>query len=122
MKKTFTLLEIIIAIVLFTSAVTVMLGLLSGGMASGSDAESTVVAINLARKRMEEIRNFAFEDIAAEDKAVVTGFSNFQRQVEIDDPAGTPEIDALKQVTVTVYWNAKGGELSESIITYISNN
>jgi type II secretory pathway pseudopilin PulG len=121
-RKGVTLLEIIIAIVLFVTAVTVMLGLFSRGLVSSSDAENTVIAINLAQRRMEEIRNFAFGDIVAEAKAEVSGFSDFQREVEVADPAGTPAIDDLKEVTVTVYWNVKGAEISEAIVTYISNN
>lgn len=121
-RRGFTLLEIIIAVVLFTSGVVIMLGLLSKGVVGSSDAENTIIAINLAQQRMEEIRNFAFENITAEAKTVITAFPNFQRQVEVDDPVGAPAIDDLKRVTVTVYWTAKGGELSESIVTNISNN
>ncbi len=120
--KGFTLLEILLALVLFTIGVISVLWLFSSVLVGSSDAENTTIAINLAQRRMEEIRNLAFSDIVAEAKTTVTGFPNFQREVEIDDPAGTPSIADLKEVTVTVYWTSKGGEVSESLVTYISRD
>ena len=54
----FTLLEILIALVLFTVGVVVVVGLFGDGLLSSSDAESTTIAMNLAQKKMEEMREF----------------------------------------------------------------
>lgn len=122
-KKTgFTLLEILIALILCTLGVVVMAGLISSGLVGSSDAENTTIAMNLAQRRMEEIRNLGFSNISDEPKDSVAGFSGFQREVEIDDPPGAPTTDDLKQVTVTVYWTTKGGEADISLVTYISRN
>lgn len=123
MKKTgFTLLEILIAIVLFTVGVIAVVWIFSSGLVSSIDAENTTIAMNLAQGKMEEIRNLAFASIADEAKAAVSGFSGFQREVEVDDPVGDPTTDDLKQVTVTVYWTYQGGEVEVPLVTYISRN
>jgi len=116
-KHGFTLLECLIAAAVFSVSTTIIIGLFSSGFIGGMDAEKTSVAMNLAQQRMELIRNIAFDDIADEAKADVTGFTGFQREVAVtEDPTD------LKQVTVTVYWTHKGDEITVPISTYISKN
>ena len=116
-RRGFSLLEILIALVLFTVGFVAILGIFSRAILSSSDAEKTVVATNLAQKKMEEMRNLAYADIASEAKAAVSGFTSFQREVTITEP----QTD-LKQVVVTAYWTFKGDEISVPVQTYISNN
>jgi len=114
----FTLLEVLIAIVLFAAGIIAVAGLFSAALVSGIDSENTGIAIALAEKRMEEIRNLNFDTgIIDEAKAAVPGFTGFQRSVAVT----TPYAD-LKQVTVNVYWSYKGGETTTSFVTYISKN
>ena len=122
MKKGFTLLEILIALIIITLGTVVIVGLFNTGLISSLDAEKTTIAINLAQRRMEEIRNLGFANIADEAKAGVSGFAGFQREVEVNDPAGVPTTDDLKEITVTVYWTYKGDEVNVSLMTYISRN
>lgn len=118
MKHGFTLLEILITAIIFTTAVVVIAGLFGTGLVSSLDSENTTIAINLAQKRMEEIRNLDFDtEIVSEAKADVDGFAGFRREVVVSEPQAD-----LKQVTVTVYWSYKSGEISESLVTYISKN
>lgn len=121
-KSGFTLLEVLIAIVIFTVGVVVVVGLFASGLVSSADAENTTIAMNLAQGKMEEIRNLAFADDPTEPKADITGFSGFQREVEVDAPGVDPDISDLKHVTVTVYWTFKGDEISVPLETYISRN
>lgn len=121
-RNGFTLLEILIAIILCTVGVAVVAGLISSGLVGSSDAENTAIAMNLAQRRIEEIRNLTFANIANEAKIAVNGFSGFQREVEVNDPPGDPTTADLKQVTVTVYWTFKGGGASISLMTFMSGN
>lgn len=118
----FTLLEVLIATVIIGVGVAVLIGLFGNVLAASGDAENTLIAMNLCQQRMEEIRNLAFAGIADESKADVSGFSGFQREVEVDPPDVDPDMSDLKQVTVTVYWTFNGDEISVPLETYISKN
>lgn len=131
MNGSFTLLEILIALVLFIIGIAAIAGLFGRGLTGSLDAENTTIAMNLAQRKMEEIRNIAFGNINDESKAAVNidvdgdggnDFSGFNIEVKVDDPAGDPAIDDLKQVRVIVYWTYKGGEVEVPLQTYISNN
>lgn len=122
--KGFTLLEVLITTVIISVGVAVLIGLFGNVLVASSDAENTLIAMNLAQQRMEEIRNLGFANIADDPKTDVDpiNFPGFQREVEVDDPAGTPTTDDLKEVTVTVYWTFKGEEINVALKTYISRN
>ena len=114
----FTLLEILITIVILTVGIVIIVGLFGTGLVSSFDAENTTIAMNLAQRRMEEVRNLNFTTgIVDEAKAEIDGFPGFQREVEVTEP----ETD-LKEVRVTVYWTCKGEEVSVPLVTYISKN
>lgn len=113
----FTLLEVLIAVLLFAVGVIAIVALFSTGLISSADAESTTIAMNLARARMEEIKNKDFTLMNNEAKGTIGGFPGFQREVLV-----TTALADLKQVTVNVYWTFKGGETDVSLITYISKN
>jgi Tfp pilus assembly protein PilV len=123
-KRGFTLLEILIALILFTAGVVAIAGALSGALIGSADAENTTVAMNLAKARMEEIRNLGFAAIVNEprgdidiDRDGVSDFPGFQRETIVT----TAETD-LTEVEVAVYWTVKGDEVSLSLATYISAN
>lgn len=116
-KKGFTLLEILLTLVLFAAGVVGIMGLFGYTLDSSLDAEYTETAVVLAQARMEEVRNIAYVSIANETKALVSGFTLFQRQVGVTEP-----LTDLKQVTVTVYWQFKGQEVNEQLVTYVSKN
>jgi prepilin-type N-terminal cleavage/methylation domain-containing protein len=121
-KSGFTLLEILITLIILTLGVVVLAGLFSNGLVGSTDAENTTIAMNLAQRRMEEIRNLGFPNIEDEPKDDVSGFSGFQREVAVTDPPGDPTTDDLKKVTVTVYWTYKADEVDVSLATYISKD
>ena len=117
-RKAFSLLEILIAIMIFTVGTLSIMGLFSRGLFGSLDAENTSTALALTQRRLEEIRNLNFTTgIVNESKAAVTGFPGFQREVIVTQP----QTD-LKQVMVTTYWTAKANEVGTSLVTYISRN
>ena len=115
--KGFTLLEVLLALLLFTAAFIALSLAVSQGLFVSGDSEASLVASNLAQEKMEEIRNTAYSSIANEAKAAVSGFSSYQREVVVSTP-----LTNLKQVAVNVYWFNKANELSVSLVTYASNS
>lgn len=115
----FTLLEMMLAIVLFAVGTLAVMELFHRAQAGSSDGENVLVATRLAQARMEELRNVAYASVASEAKAAIAspaGFSHFDREVAVTTPYAN-----LKQVVVTVYWDAAGGETSVSLQTHRSN-
>ena len=113
----FTLLEVLIATLLFAVGVVSVSWVLSAAFVSGSDVENTMIASNLTQGRLEELRNIDYELVNDEARAAVSGFAGFQRMVAVDEP-----LTDLKMVTVTVYWAFRGPEANASLATYISKN
>jgi len=114
----FSLLEILIAAMIFTVGVIVIAGLFYNVLTGSSDAENTSVAINLCQRRIEEYRNLDFDaGVVSEARADVTDFTQFEREVVVTEP----ETD-LKLVTITTYWSFRGDDVSASLSTYISRN
>ena len=93
-----------------------LLQALAIGLFSGGENETELVAISLAQEKTEELRNKSYPNIVNEAKAVVPGFSAFQREVMLTIPQA-----GLKQVSVNVYWFTKADELNVSLVTYVSD-
>jgi len=112
----FTLLEVLLTILLMVVGFVLLLQALATGLFAGGENENDLVAINLAQEKMESLRNTVYTSIANETKAVVSGFPAFQREAVVTTPQS-----GLKQVTINVYWSSKGAEISQSLVTYISD-
>src|SRR3990167_1327300 len=76
-NKGFTLLEVMMAVVLMVSGFLSLSWAMSVGLFAGGDNENTLIAINLAQEKMEEIRNKSYANALNEAKAAVSGFSSF---------------------------------------------
>lgn len=84
------------------------------------DGEHTLIATRLAQRRLEELRNLAYANLASEVKATITtpsGFSRFSREVVVTTPQPN-----LKQVVVRVLWSGTGGETHVALQTYRAAN
>lgn len=87
--------------------------------AAHADADQVLVATALGQRRLEELRNTVYASLADETKATIstpTGYSTYSRSVTVTTPYTN-----LKQVVVSVFWNAPGGETSVSLSTYRAN-
>ena len=115
----FTLLETVIAVVLFAVGTVAVVEVLHRAQAGAADGENVLIATHLAQRRLEELRNTAYASLANETKASIaspSGYSRFSRQVTVTTPYTN-----LKQIVVTVYWTPTGGETSVALQTYRSN-
>ncbi len=115
----FTLLEIMLALVLFAIGTVAVIEVMQRAQAVTTDGENVLIATQLAHRRLEELRNVAYGSLANEAKGAIaspSGFARFSRQVTVTTP-----YTYLKQVVVTVFWNAAGGEPNVVLQTYHSN-
>ena len=115
-NRGFTLLEVLLTIILMVSGSVLLLQALATGIFVGGENETELVATSLAQEKMEELRNKNYSNIVNETKAVVPGFTVFQREVVM-----TVVQSGLKQVNVNMYWFTKADELSVSLVTYVSD-
>ena len=115
-KAGFTLVESMIAAVIFTVAIIAIIWAINAGIFAVSDVENVKSALNLAQAKMEEVKGTTYSGIANQSKAVVPGFAAFKQQVAV-----TTVNTGLEQVVVTVYWSPKGSETNIALTTLVAN-
>jgi prepilin-type N-terminal cleavage/methylation domain-containing protein len=118
-QRGFSLMEVLLALVLFATATVASMELIQRGQAGARGGEEALIATHLAQRRMEELRNVAYASVASESLAGISspsGYSRFSRQVTVTTPYTN-----LKQVVVTVSWTTQGGTASVSLRTFRSN-
>jgi Tfp pilus assembly protein PilV len=115
-KAGFTLVESMIAAVIFTVAIIAIIFALNTGIFAVSDVENIKSALNLAQAKMEEVKGTTYASIVSQSKAVVPGFAAFKQQVAV-----TTVQTGLEQVVVTVYWTVKGSETNIALTTLVAN-
>ena len=114
----FTLLEIMLALVLFAVGIVAIMELMQRAQAGVSDGESVLLATQLAQKRMEELRNVAYGSLADESAAALASpFARFTRAVDVTQLYS----NTLTQIDVTVSWTAPGGTVNVALQTYRSD-
>lgn len=112
-KDGFTLLEVLIATVMLTVGVASLLWAFSMGMYATTDVEDIDLALNIARAKMEEVKNTAYGSLADSGPTADANFSDFNVTVDVDEGANPMQVD------VTVAWNAKGGSASVDLTTLV---
>lgn len=117
-KKAFTLLEVLLAVVLFTTGIVALLGALNIGIFSVVDLEETTQALNLAQATMECVINRPFDEICnANCLNVCASFANFPKfSVSVNVTGADP-----KQIDVRVSWSVKGGSTAVNLTTLKTN-
>ncbi|MDP3786040.1 MAG: type II secretion system protein [Candidatus Omnitrophota bacterium] len=117
-RRGFTLIELLIVIVLFSAGAVSLLQIFSMTIYGGSENQNTLIATALAEEKLEQIRNTAYGSVVDEARAVVPNYTFFEREVVVDD--NTP-VTNMKQVTVKVYWIERPGDVTISLVTYVSS-
>ena len=101
-KNGFSLLEILIALVLFAVGMLAIGGMQIGSIKGNSFSQEVTQATVLSQDRLEELRKMDFDDsnlsIGHHDEGVLNG-SGFSRYYDVEIISTT-----LKAVTVTVRW------------------
>ena len=108
-----------LAVILFAVGMVAVIEVMQRSQAVTTDGENILIATQLAHRRFEELRNVAYGSLVDEAKASIaspSGFGRFSRAVTVTTPTTN-----LKQLVVTVSWNAPGGEASVALQTYRAN-
>ena len=117
-KTGVTLIELVVALVLLTGGSTILIHMMSVGMFADSNLQQSIVAMNLANEKMEEIKDTAFASISAETETGSSiGFSVFDNRVVTVTLTET----GLKDVKVEMQWTQKGGQQTVAVETYIAD-
>lgn len=114
----FTLLEVMLAALIFTVGVVSVVRLFSAGMVASGDVENVDLALNIAQKKMEEIKNTPFASLADSGPVpadTTSPLSNFNVTVDVSEGQNP------MQVNVTVDWNVSGGTTGVSLVTLVTN-
>ncbi|MBI4435988.1 MAG: hypothetical protein HY590_01020 [Candidatus Omnitrophica bacterium] len=121
----FTLIELILAIILFAGATVPLLLALNQGLFATTYSEHRQIAVGLALNELEDVERDAGQNCGRWDrvrnaaKAPIADFPTFQRQIVVSNPPGTDT--NLKEVRVIVYWTDQV-ENSATLVTYFVNN
>lgn len=112
----FSLFELLLAIVLLSIGLVALVNAFSTGLLETSEAKHFAVAKNLAEEKLEQIRNISYAAVVSEARSFVSGFVDYERQLQVSQAQA-----GLKQVQIDVFWQAKGGEVSISLYSYMSD-
>lgn len=115
-KKGFSFFELLLATILLTIGLVSLMNIFSLGFSQSGQSKEFLVAKNLLEAKLEEMRNVEYSAVVPEVKAPITGFLEYQRQVEVSTLQ-----PGLKQVRIDVFWQAKGAETSISLTTFVSD-
>ncbi len=110
--------EILLAIVLFSTGTIALLWAISTGLYASVGTENMDLALNIAQARMEEVKDMSFTDIVNEGSTGPTtdpNFDNFDVTTTValgNDPM---------RIDVTVTWDVKGGENNVTLTTQVTS-
>ena len=126
-KQGFTLIEVLIAIILASGGLMVLMQLMGVAIFADSNLEYSLISLNLANEKMEELKDTAFGSISAgTETGSAIGFDWVdQRQWTVDyvdaNLSTSVSDTGLKDVTVKVQWTQKGGTQSVAVETLIGD-
>jgi prepilin-type N-terminal cleavage/methylation domain-containing protein len=110
----FTLLEMMLALVLFATASIAMMELLHRSQAGSTDGENLLIATHLAQARLEELRTTSYGSLADQIKTPLSvPYARFSREVDV-----TERYTDLTEIIVRVYWNVPGEDTETSVELY----
>ena len=117
MKYGFTLIELLITIVLAAGGLMVLVQLMGVAIFADSDLEYSLIALNLANEKLEELKDGGYESVVSATESSISGFAFIDDRIVTVDEIYTD----LKDVQVKVRWTQKGSQQSINLRTYIAN-
>lgn len=115
-NKGFTLLEILITVAIISFGIVGATQAFNTGFAISADAEETARAREIARAKLEEIKNTIFKNIASSGPTSDADFPAFTTTVTVTQAPSAPG-GSLLQIVVTV----RGRRTSVTLTTLVAN-
>lgn len=120
----FTVLEMIISVAVFAVAMVALIGVFPVSIKAGRQAQSTLVAVNLAERELEVSRSAAYDAIAGRvysyDLDIMS--NGVTIQITYDTEVEVNEVrDGLKHLKSTVTWAEPDAQVrTTSLETYVA--
>lgn len=125
----FTLVEVLVALSVFTIAVLVIIQLFPAGIQSVGLSTNEISATNLAQAALENAKGAAYDEVESKSRQPISTdpnnpFSRFDTELIVEyidsnlNPAGSDL--GLKKITVIIYWQDMGLEKNVTA-SYIKN-
>lgn len=127
----FTLLEMMLALALFAVGTVAAMDVLHRAQTAATDGDNMLLALSLARRCQEGLRNVAYANLASQANTVCTipsgaSFSRFTRTATVTPMTSTSPYNTanLTQVDVQISWPTQGasGTTNVAISTLRSVN
>jgi len=130
MKKSFTLIEVLIAIFILTVGILAVFAIFPLGIQIASSSKMATVATYLAQEKIEEVISKSYDEISdatfPDELSLPSPFSAYKRETEVTcfDPNGSSPPNCsdgdtgIKRIEVTVSWGTATKEIE--LVTLIS--
>jgi prepilin-type N-terminal cleavage/methylation domain-containing protein len=112
-RKGFTLIEVLLAAVLFTAGTIALINALNIGIFSVADLEETTQALNLAQAKMEDVIRLPFSSITSAACAPDANFPKFSVCVNVTNVTAADP----KQINVSAVWSVKARQVTVTLVT-----
>lgn len=116
----FTMIDTLLGVVIFLIGIQGLMMLNVNTTRSNVDGEKVTEAAVLAQERIERVKGLTFTKMVyaqgVENYGTIADFNSYRRKTKLKDFIGEPDI---KELEVTVYWNADRDSL---ILTTIVSN
>jgi prepilin-type N-terminal cleavage/methylation domain-containing protein len=118
-NRGFTLIELMVAVAILALAALGIFQAFTSGFMSMAESRERTEAVNYARQALENIKNMDFEKVIPGlemfQRKLILGTDKYEREININEISSTQ-----KEVSVTVYWQGKDGELNTSASTLLT--
>lgn len=123
MQKSFTLIEILVAITVLALAMLSIFAVFSLTIANTMFSKNLTMANNLAQAKIEQIASFSYDEAVSTDRTAYNEKFDWQTNVQFMTIQNEELIlsatgdQGLKRITITIYWQEKGREKNKSLST-----
>lgn len=118
-RKSFTLVEILIATAIFAIAIVTLFGSFSLALKFGQRSREAAIAATIAEEKIESLRLAGFDSVALDSNPTATANSKLSQgytKTYVEYYQGNTRI---KQVTVKVYWQSRPEAIAITLVTLI---